>query len=106
MMHSANRLVLTATIAFIAAGVAAITLLLLPLVWFVVVLLLSVVLALAAAVWIRRDAARAEREALEEARAARLADLKRHADGLKARERAIEKAQMGVLESFRREHGP
>jgi hypothetical protein len=105
MMRSANRLLLTATIAFVAAGGAALVLLLLPLVWFVAVLLSCAVFALAAAAWIRRDRARAQREAIEEAHAARLADLNRQADALKARERAIENAQMSVLRSFRREHG-
>jgi hypothetical protein len=47
----------------------------------------------------------AQREATEEAQAARLADLNRRADALKARERAAEDAQMAVLQSFRREHG-
>ena len=105
MMRSAIRLLLTGAIAFVAAGVAALALVLLPLFCVVAVLLSCAGLALAAAAWIRRDRARAHRKAIEEAQAARLADLNRRADALKARERAVENAQAAVLQSFRREHG-
>ncbi len=101
MMRSAIRLLLTVATAVVAAGVAALALALLPLVWVVAVLLSCTGLGLAAAAWIHRDRARAQRKAIEEAQAARLADLNRRADALQARERGVENAQTGVLESFR-----
>jgi hypothetical protein len=66
---------------------------------------LCATLALGAEVLARRDPARTKREEMAQAHAARLAELKRRSDTLKARERAVERAQMEVLVGFRREHG-
>lgn len=104
MVQLTNRLFLTATIAFIAAGVAAIALLLLSLVWFVVVLLVCAALAIGAAATIRKGEVYLRRDAMREAHTARLADLNQQAEALKEREHAVENAQMAVLEQFRREH--
>lgn len=90
----------------LAAGLAALAFAALPLLWFVVGVVLCGTLALLAEVLARRAAARTEHEETAQARATRLAELTRKADALKARERAVERAQMEVLEGFRREHGP
>lgn len=105
MAGSAKRFLLTATIAFVAAGIAALAVLLLPLALFIAILVSCALLAGAATAWLRKDRARAQREAIEVAHEARIADLQRRADALKAREHAIEDAQRTVLEPFRKEHG-
>ena len=89
----------------LAAGLAALAFAALSPLWFVVSVVLCGTLALTAEVLARRDAARTKREETAQARAARLAELKRESDALKAREGAVERAQMEVLEGFRREHG-
>jgi hypothetical protein len=105
-MRSVSPFLVATTITFVAAGVAALALVLLPLVFFVAIVASCALLALVGAALTRKDTACTQREAIAEAQAARLADLNGRADVLKARERAVESVQMAVLRSVRREHGP
>ena len=99
------RIVQATALTLLAAGLAALAFAALSLLWFVVGVVLCGTLAVVAEVLARRDADRTKREETAQAHAARLAELKRTADTLKAREHAVERAQMEVLEGFRREHG-
>ena len=83
-------------LALVAAGIAALAFALVSLLWFVVGVVVSGALALIAEVVARRGARRTKREDAAQAHAARLAELTGKADVLKARERAIERAQMEV----------
>jgi hypothetical protein len=105
MMSKASQLLLTAMVALVAAGVAALAFALLPLLLFVIIVVACTALALA--VWRRicRERRQAERKAAADAQAARLAELRREADALKAREQAVETVQLAVIEDFRREYG-
>jgi ABC-type bacteriocin/lantibiotic exporter with double-glycine peptidase domain len=105
MMPKASRLLFTAMVALVVAGLAALAVVLLPLIWFVVALMVCAVLSLAVRGKIRRERRHAERKAAADAQAARLTELQRQADTLRARERAVEKAQLNVMEDFRREYG-
>jgi len=89
----------------LAAGTAALAFAVLPLLWFVFAVVLCVVLVVGSEVLARRETTRTKNEEATRAHAGRLAGLKRKSDSLKARERAVEQAQMEVLEGFRREHG-
>ena len=104
MIRSA-RIVQATALTLLAAGLAALAFAALSLLWFVVGVVLCGTLAVVAEVLARRDAARTKREEAAKAHAAWLAELKRTADTLKAREHAVERAQMEVLEGFRQEHG-
>ena len=104
-VRSVARLLQATALALVAAGIAALAFALVSLLWFVVGVVVSGVLASIAEVVARRGARRTKREDAAQANAARLAELTRKADALKARERAVERAQMEVLEGFRREHG-
>ena len=105
LIRSAPRIVQATAFTLLAAGIAALAFAALSLLWFVVGVVLCGTLAVVAEVLARRDADRTKREETAQAHAARLAELKRTADTLKAREHAVERAQMEVLEGFRREHG-
>ena len=104
-LRSVARILQTTALALVAAGIAALAFALVSLLWFVVGVVVSGALALIAEVVARRGARRTKREDAAQAHAARLAELTRKADALKARERAVERAQMEVLEGFRREYG-
>lgn len=105
LIRSAPRILQVTAFTLLAAGVAALAFAVLSLLWFVVGVVLCGTLALVAEVLARRDAARTKHGETARAHAARLAELKRTSASLKARERAVERAQMEVLEGFRREHG-
>lgn len=105
LIRSIPRIIQATALALLAAGTAALALAVLPLLWFVFAVVLCGVLAVGGEVLARREATRAKNEEATQAHAARLAELKRKSDSLKARERAVEQAQMEVLEGFRREHG-
>jgi membrane protein required for beta-lactamase induction len=105
LIRSAPRIIQATAFTLLAAGLAALAFAALSLLWFVVGVVLCGTLALVAEVLARRDAARAKHEEAARAHAARLAELRRTSDTLKARERAVERVQMEVLEGVRREHG-
>lgn len=105
MIRSAPRIIQATAFTLLAAGLAALAFAALSLLWFVVGVVLCGTLALVAEVLARRDAARTKREEAAQAHAARLAELDRKSDALKTRERAVERAQMEVLEGFHRKHG-
>ena len=91
-------------VTLLAAALAALAFAALSLLWFVVGVLLCGAFALVGEVLARRNAARMKREERAQAHAARLGELERKSETLKARERAVERAQMEVLDGFRREH--
>jgi len=105
LIRSAPRILQAAALTLLAAGVAALAFAALSLLWFVVGVVLCGTLALLAEVLARSEAARTKHDETARAHAAGLAELKRTSDSLKARERAVERAQMEVLEGFRQEHG-
>jgi hypothetical protein len=94
-----------AAFTLLAAGAAALAFAVLSLLSFVLSVLGCGALALIAELLARRGAAHTKHEEAAQAHAVRLAELKRTSDSLKMRERAVERAQMEVLEGFRREHG-
>jgi hypothetical protein len=104
LIRSAPRILQATALTLLAAGAAALALAVLPLSWFVLGVVLCGTLALVAEVVARRRAARTKRDEAARADAARLAKLKQTSETLKARERAVERAQMEVLEGFRQEH--
>jgi len=104
LIRSAPRIIQATAFTLLAAGLAALAFAALSLLWFVVGVVLCGTLALGAEVLARRDAARRKHEEAAQAHAARLAELRRTSDTLKARERAVERAQMEVLDGFGREH--
>jgi membrane protein required for beta-lactamase induction len=105
LIRSALRIIQATAFTLLTAGLAALAFDALSLLWFVLGVVLCGTLSLVAEVLVRRDAARTKREETAQAHAARLAELKRKSDTLKARERSVERAQMEVLEGFRRERG-
>ena len=105
LIRSIPRIIQATALALLAAGTAALAVALLPLLWFVFAGALCAVLAVGGAVLARRGATRTKNEEATQAHAARLAELNRKSDSLKARACAVEQAQMEVLEGFRREHG-
>lgn len=104
-MRTLGDVVLTIAVALVAAGAAALGFAVLPLAWFVALFMLCALLASAAAGLARRRRQRAARKAVADAQAARLAQLRQRVQTTKARERALEKAQLAVIENFRREYG-
>jgi type III secretory pathway component EscV len=105
LIRSIPRIIQATALALLAAGAAALAFAALSLLWFVFAVVLCAVLAVGGEVLARRKAARTKNVEATQAHAARLAELKRKSDSSKARERAVEHAQMEVLEGFRREHG-
>lgn len=97
LIRSAPRILQATALTLLAAGVAALALAVLPLSWFVLGVVLCGTLALVAEVVARRRAARTKRDEVARADAARLTKLKQTSETLKARERAVERAQMEVL---------
>jgi hypothetical protein len=105
LIRSVPRIIQATALALLAAGTAALAFAVLRLLWFVLAVVLCAVLAVGGEVLARREATRTKNEEATRAHAGLLAELKRKSDSLKARERAVEQAQMEVLEGFRREHG-
>lgn len=104
-MRNASQLLLTVTVSLIAAGVAALAFALLPPVFFVVGMVGCTALALAVWGTVRRDGRHAVQKAAADANAARLTERQRKVDTLKAREQALEKAQLAVIADFRGQYG-